>query len=341
MNSNELDDQENEERIVMIIADTCDDTYAHLHLAIQGMKLFAHKMFIFTPRGKRGIPLISSSLPSYSDPSDLRQAIDFVLSTEFHQRKRKCPSISCVAFSSGADLLMAYMGAFGSSSHIDSAVCISPLFQPKLVLETPSPSPPTSIQARDCFEFPMTIVPSGFVSKVKLLLFKMFLFKHINCFQEFCFTRVIFEGNSLKILYPEISLKFSLNHLKRQEERTKMEFEKHEITRDESYKSQCKIQEYWRENDPLRDVDDVSGKVMFIKSNDDPMVPDHIVPYGLFKSYPNLILVSTLTGSHSGFISSLSSHSYTSWAEDVAIEFLIACWKFDNNEKREKFPSQM
>lgn len=399
-------EEENEDRIVMIIPDPSEGRFSHLHLMIQGMKQFAHKMFIFSPRGTRGIPLTSSILPSYSDPSDLRMVIDFILSTEpssFSSLKRRnrtyqrklVTTISAVSFSSGADLLMAYLGEFGSSSHIDSAVCISPLFQPKQVLEISSFPSSNSFTQSTYLPFLHHIQPihssttclnvlthtkgfSNIVSKVKLLSARIFLLKHIHCLPKLKMKQVLFEGNSLKYLYSEIFSKYSLQHWKKQEERGKKRrtegepsfggieegknkerhsttkegignegkkcHQKHDSEKDvgedeeESagiwIKDSCR--EYWDQNDPLRDVDDVSVPVLFIKSQDDPLVPESAVPFGLFQSYPNLILISTATGSHCGFISSLNSHSFTSWAEDVAVEFFSAYRKFSSIEREEK-----
>lgn len=346
-----FDDDGNEERIVMIICDTFEQTFSHLHLVIQGMEHFAHKMFIFTPRGTRGVPLATPYLPSYSDSSDLRQVIDFVLSKDHISGFRKCKKvrtkISCVAFSTGADLLLAYLGEFGSSSYIDSAVCISPLFQPKIILETHRELQINQDKTTAFVENRKSENSSAFVSKVKLLLHRIFLLQHFYCLKQLNLQIVLFEQNSLKCLFSECS---SAQHTKQQHEEKRdkkrgiLEMKERKGFEDadgslrgdfeKDGEDKNRDRDYWDQNDPLRDVDDISTPVLFIKAKDDPLVPDSVVPFDIFQSYPNLILLTTESGSHSGFISSLNSHSFSSWAEEVAIEFLVACWNFEQRQRK-------
>ena len=145
---------------------------------------------------------------------------------------------------------------------------------------------------------------------MKLLSARIFLLKHIHCLPKLEIKQVLFEGNSLKYLYSEIFSKYSLQHLRKQEERGKKSrteressfgrieegkykerdpttkegvgnegekcHQKHDsekmLEREEEESTEIWIKdscrEYWDQNDPLRDVDDVSVPVLFIRSQD-------------------------------------------------------------------------
>ncbi|XP_071850097.1 protein ABHD15-like [Apostichopus japonicus] len=78
---------------------------------------------VFRKRGSAGIPLTSSSnYQSFGECSDLREVIKFVRKLD---PKRKLISMGV---GTGASLLLAYLGEYGSSCHLQAAVCISPWY---------------------------------------------------------------------------------------------------------------------------------------------------------------------------------------------------------------------
>lgn len=63
-----------------------------------------------------------------SESSDLRQVVEYLAENHPFQ------SLVSVGFGSGADLLISYLGEYGSSSHMTCAVAVSALFEPKASL---------------------------------------------------------------------------------------------------------------------------------------------------------------------------------------------------------------
>ncbi len=84
-----------------------------------------HQPVIWNRRGQDGTPMTdcSSSSESASGCSDLRQVIQYLSA-----RHPNSP-LALVGFSHAASLLISYLGEFGSSSLIHSAIAVSPLWQ--------------------------------------------------------------------------------------------------------------------------------------------------------------------------------------------------------------------
>ncbi|KAK3082633.1 hypothetical protein FSP39_000882 [Pinctada imbricata] len=57
------------------------------------------------------------------------------------------------------------------------------------------------------------------------------------------------------------------------------------------------IEQYLEENDPMRDVDDISIPILCINSSNDPLSPKESIPYDIFQ-YPNMLLLETENGGH-------------------------------------------
>jgi abhydrolase domain-containing protein 15 len=80
---------------------------------------------------------------------------------------------------------------------------------------------------------------------------------------------------------------------------------------------------YWEDNNPMKFTDHVTVPVLCINSQDDPVCVRGLVPVDnpTFASKGDKMLAFPKYGGHVGFISDLS---FTSWADTVAIEYVIA-----------------
>lgn len=79
------------------------------------------------------------------------------------------------------------------------------------------------------------------------------------------------------------------------------------------------LEEYWRYNDPMRNITNISVPVLCISALDDPICPKDTIPFSLFKTSNNLFLVTTDEGGHCGFLEDCFP---SSWANKLACEYL-------------------
>lgn len=77
---------------------------------------------VFNRRGHGNSSLTTPKLQSYGDPSDLRQVMKYI-----HGRFPKA-LITMVSYGTGSELMLSYLGEFGSSAYVYAGVCISPSF---------------------------------------------------------------------------------------------------------------------------------------------------------------------------------------------------------------------
>lgn len=126
--------------ILLVIPDDLSpnstSNYSHLFHStlncpnIEAVCMYKHRMSSDVPITHHNLVASKSSslILEKGNCNDLRQAIEFI--------KFKYPNtlITAVAYSSGCNLLLSYLGEFGSSSYITASVCISPWFDPKNVL---------------------------------------------------------------------------------------------------------------------------------------------------------------------------------------------------------------
>ncbi|XP_078680041.1 protein ABHD15-like [Branchiostoma floridae x Branchiostoma belcheri] len=77
---------------------------------------------VFRRRGQDYVPLTTPRLQSFGDPSDLREAVEYIKAVEPNSE------IVALSLSTGCGLLFSYLGEYGSSTHIASAACISPVY---------------------------------------------------------------------------------------------------------------------------------------------------------------------------------------------------------------------
>lgn len=78
---------------------------------------------IFNRRGHNGSPLATLKLQQFGDPSDLREAVRYI------RHRQPAGLLYAASESTGAGLLLSYLGECGSSSYVTAAVCLSPVFR--------------------------------------------------------------------------------------------------------------------------------------------------------------------------------------------------------------------
>lgn len=79
------------------------------------------------------------------------------------------------------------------------------------------------------------------------------------------------------------------------------------------------LEEYWRYNDPMRNVTNITIPVLCVSALDDPICTKDTIPFSLFKTSSNLFLVTTDKGGHCGF---LENGIPSSWANKLACDYL-------------------
>lgn len=84
------------------------------------------------------------------------------------------------------------------------------------------------------------------------------------------------------------------------------------------------LEEYWKYNDPMRNITNISVPVLCVSALDDPICPKDTIPFSLFKTSNNLFLVTTDEGGHCGF---LEDSFPSSWAHKLAGEYLETVFK--------------
>ncbi|XP_072033114.1 protein ABHD15-like [Amphiura filiformis] len=94
------------------------------------------------------------------------------------------------------------------------------------------------------------------------------------------------------------------------------------------YGRMCKLEdedEYWDENNPLREVDEIAVPLLCINSKDDPISTSDQIPYDLFTTLPNLHLVTTKHGGHCGFYEDVNPQS---WAFRLSMDYIASVLKY-------------
>ncbi|XP_072163687.1 protein ABHD15-like [Diadema setosum] len=94
------------------------------------------------------------------------------------------------------------------------------------------------------------------------------------------------------------------------------------------------LDEYWEHNEPLREADEIAVPLLCINSLDDPFTRKGNIPFDLFSTLPNLLLVTTEKGGHCGFFG--NSFSPNSWAHNVSLDFISAVLQFTDNLTKER-----
>ncbi|XP_078599726.1 protein ABHD15-like isoform X2 [Branchiostoma floridae x Branchiostoma japonicum] len=225
---------------------------------------------VFRRRGQDYVPLTTPRLQSFGDPSDLREAVEYIKSLEPNS------DIVALSLSAGCGILFSYLGEYGSSTHIAAAACISPFYS-----------------AREFYD--SSAIPTWW-QELWLLKQKLVYMRH---------SKLLYENDS-DCKHCEGALR----------SRTLATFHQRVHVELDKYNS---WDQYWAENEPLRDVDEVATPLLCISSKDDPLVPKESIPIELFQTYPHFFLALTEKGGHCGFFQGLIP---CSWSERLAVEFL-------------------
>jgi hypothetical protein len=78
---------------------------------------------VFNRRSHNGTPLTTLKLQQFGDPADLREAVRYI------RYRQPAGRLYAAGESTGAGLLLSYLGECGSSSYVTAAVCLSPVFR--------------------------------------------------------------------------------------------------------------------------------------------------------------------------------------------------------------------
>ncbi len=92
------------------------------------------------------------------------------------------------------------------------------------------------------------------------------------------------------------------------------------------------LHDYWVDNEPLRTIRNTAVPVLCINSEDDPICVKECIPFEIFATQPDSILVYTKLGGHCGFFETLKLQS---WADKLALEYSLAVIEYLNMNKQE------
>ncbi|XP_022096206.1 protein ABHD15-like [Acanthaster planci] len=121
--------------IMIIVPDLNTDYRSVSDLSWLAMQK-GYRVMVFNRRGHGGIPLTTPKLQSYGDASDLREVVTYI-----HQSYPDA-KLSAVGIGAGGGLLIAFLGDYGSSTDLASAVCISPSYDCQELYESRKISQP-------------------------------------------------------------------------------------------------------------------------------------------------------------------------------------------------------
>ncbi|XP_067680598.1 protein ABHD15-like isoform X2 [Haliotis asinina] len=106
-----------------------------------------------------------------------------------------------------------------------------------------------------------------------------------------------------------------------------IDFDTHVYCKFYGYKD---IIEYWKYNNPMRNIINVKVPFMCINSMDDPICMSSNIEFGMFKENPDRLLVTTDKGGHCGF---LEESTLTSWSDRLALDYIDAVLEFKAADK--------
>nr|KAG5695474.1 hypothetical protein BaRGS_011316 [Batillaria attramentaria] len=255
--------------ILMILPDLPASALQMGALCREALKL-GLKAVVVNRRGQGGSLVNTPKLPGYGEASDLREVVEFLRQEE--------ATLSAVGVGTGGDLLLSYLGEFGSSAHLSSAVCISPSYSGEGTMHT--------------LPAPYSLLYLSHLKRSVLANAKVF-------------------GKTARKARATWSLR---------------EFDKRVTCPTGGWDD---LGEFWADNEPLREADEISVPVLCISSTDDPVSGQKHIPHDLFRALPNFFLLTLPHGGHAGFRQSLHG---LSWAENAAVDFVLAMLTFPSQQ---------
>ncbi|KAK6192194.1 hypothetical protein SNE40_003706 [Patella caerulea] len=88
--------------------------------------------------------------------------------------------------------------------------------------------------------------------------------------------------------------------------------------------------QYWKENNPMRDIEKITVPVLLISSLDDPVCVKENIPFDKLPEHETFMLVTTDKGGHCGF---LEGWSLTSWSDRLALDYVDTILKYKSENK--------
>ncbi|KAG6613159.1 putative serine protease family S33 [Phytophthora cinnamomi] len=102
------------------------------------------------------------------------------------------------------------------------------------------------------------------------------------------------------------------------------EFDRHVYMKMHGY---ADLEAYWRVNNPMRDVDNLSKPLLCINALDDPVCTKETILYHEFRRKPNAMLLATGEGSHCAFFE--GNFQLKSWCNEAAMTYLDRLREFN------------
>ncbi|KAI9915029.1 hypothetical protein PsorP6_008410 [Peronosclerospora sorghi] len=103
------------------------------------------------------------------------------------------------------------------------------------------------------------------------------------------------------------------------------EFDQHVYMKMHGY---ADLESYWKVNNPMRDLENLTMPILCINALDDPVCTEEMIPYNVFQTKPNAMLLTTAEGSHCAFFE--GTFQLKSWCNTVAMEYLDRLQEFEN-----------
>ncbi|KAL4145519.1 hypothetical protein PRNP1_013187 [Phytophthora ramorum] len=111
------------------------------------------------------------------------------------------------------------------------------------------------------------------------------------------------------------------------------EFDQHVYMKMHGYDD---LESYWKVNNPMRDVDNLSMPLLCINALDDPVCTKETIPYHEFRRKPKAMLLATGEGSHCAFYE--GNFQLKSWCNGAAMTYLDRLREFNASSDAESIP---
>ncbi|KAL3665290.1 hypothetical protein V7S43_009918 [Phytophthora oleae] len=108
------------------------------------------------------------------------------------------------------------------------------------------------------------------------------------------------------------------------------EFDRHVYMKMHGYET---LESYWKVNNPMRDVDNLTMPLLCINALDDPVCTKETIPYDEFRRKPKAMLLTTGEGSHCAFFE--GNFQLKSWCNGAAMTYLDRLRKFNGTSDNE------